>query len=89
VDIPRYPVEFSPESGAAIDEYSKDCHPRLKELVTEMLEWDPRPASQRRTMPIEDPANEGKCFGFRIFNFDVQWEVRGFGIFVREIVGMA
>lgn len=87
-EIPRYSVEFSPESSAAIDEYSKSCHPRLKELVTEMLEWDPRPLSQRQSTPIEDPANEGKRFAFRIFNFDVQWEVRKFGIFVIQIVGM-
>lgn len=87
-EIPRYSVEFSPESSAAIDEYSKTCHPRLKELVTEMLEWDPRPLSQRQSMPIEDPANEGKRFAFRIFNFDVQWEVRKAGIFVREILGI-
>jgi tRNA-Thr(GGU) m(6)t(6)A37 methyltransferase TsaA len=85
-EIPRYAVSFSPESLQSIEEYSKTRHPRLKEFITEMLEWDPRPTSQRRTMVIDDPKCEGMRFGFRIFDFDVQWEIRERGIFVRELV---
>jgi hypothetical protein len=51
-----------------------------------MLEWDPRPTSQRRAMPIEDPAQEGRRFGFRVLEFDVRWEIRAGGIRVLEIV---
>jgi tRNA-Thr(GGU) m(6)t(6)A37 methyltransferase TsaA len=85
-EIPRYPVTFSPECLQSLDEYSKDRHPRLKELITEILEWDPRPTSQRRSMKIESPECEGMRFGFRIFDFDVQWEIRERGVFVRELV---
>ncbi len=85
-EIPCYSVEFSPESRQSIENYSQTRHPRLKELIKEMLEWDPRPTSQRRAMPIENPECEGMRFGFRIFDFDVQWEVRNGGILVRELV---
>lgn len=85
-EIPRYNVEFSPESLSAIDVLSEDRHPRLKELIQEMLEWDPRPTSQRRAMPVESPDADGKGFGFRLFDFDVQWEIRSRGIYVREII---
>ena len=87
-EIPKYPVEFSLESLAQIQTYSRTHGPRLKELIEEMLQWDPRPASQRRGMPIESPATEGMRFGFRILDFDVQWEVRRGALFVRELVAL-
>jgi hypothetical protein len=37
-------------------------------------------------MKIESPECEGMRFGFRIFDFDVQWEIRERGVFVRELV---
>jgi tRNA-Thr(GGU) m(6)t(6)A37 methyltransferase TsaA len=89
-DIPRYSVEFTPEAlealAAARVAARAAAHPRLRELVTQMLEWDPRPTSQRRAMPIGDPANEGRRFGFRVLDFDVRWEIRGGGIRVLEMV---
>lgn len=83
--IPRYPVSFSEESLRAIEHHSVD-HPNLKELLTEMLEWDPRPTPQRATMPIEDPAHQGKEFCFRLLNFDVQYQIKDSGFFVIKLV---
>lgn len=85
-EIPRYAVEFSPEALQALSAPLAAGHPRLRELVTQMLEWDPRPTSQRRAMPIEAPANEGRRFGFRVLDFDVRWEIRGGGIRVLGIL---
>jgi tRNA-Thr(GGU) m(6)t(6)A37 methyltransferase TsaA len=85
-EIPRYAVEFAPEALETLRAAPSGAHPRLTDLVTQMLEWDPRPTSQRRAMPIEDPAQEGRCFGFRVLEFDVRWEIRAGGIRVLEIV---
>lgn len=81
--IRRYGVSFS-ERALKVIESQND--PRLKALIEEMLSWDPRPTSQRRAMPIEDPATEGKIFGFRIFSYDVQWEVRAQEIAVVDLI---
>jgi hypothetical protein len=37
-------------------------------------------------MPIEDPASEGKCFGFRVRDYDVQWVVRTGGVYVTALL---
>jgi len=80
--IKRYPVEFSPRSLEIIQE---DANPRLKALVSEMLSWDPRPTSQRRAMPLEDKQTQGKVFGFRLFDYDIQWQARGSEIYVVDM----
>jgi tRNA-Thr(GGU) m(6)t(6)A37 methyltransferase TsaA len=85
-EIPRYKVEFSPESLAVIE---RSEQPRLLSLITQMLEWDPRPTSQRRGMPIEDDASQGMKFGFRVMSYDVKWEIRDRAIYVRELVAVS
>ena len=84
-EIPRYRVEFSIESQERLDREATPLHPRIQNLIAQMLEWDPRPTSQRRAMPIEDPLSEGLRFGFRILDFDVQWEIRKSGIRVIDL----
>lgn len=85
-EIARYPVIFSPKSLAILAELSPEKFPRLKELIEQMLAWDPRPTSQRRAMPIEDDKSAGLQFGFRISDFDVQWQIRGEGIYVLDVL---
>ena len=75
-EIPKYAVEFSPESLSALQKYSERRHPRSRELILQILEWDPRPRSQRAAMPIESPETEGKTFDIRILDFDVKWKVK-------------
>ncbi len=84
-EIPRYQVEFSIESQERLNREATPSHPRIQNLIAQMLEWDPRPTSQRRAMPIEDPLSEGLRFGFRILDFDVQWEIRNSGIRVIDV----
>ncbi len=83
-NIRKYTVSFSEdcESSLAIE-------PSLRALVQQTLAWDPRPTPQRRTMPIEDPATEGKTFGFRLGGHEVQWEVRDGGIRVKCLSKLA
>lgn len=75
-EIDRYPVTFSPQSRDALDAFSVGPYSRLKILVEQMLEWDPRPTSQRRAKPLRVPGSEGAKFAFRVLEFDVHWEIR-------------
>lgn len=84
-EIPKYLVEFSEESLKKIESFSAR-HPQLRLLISQMLEWDPRPTSQRRAMPIESEKTQGMAFAFRILEFDVRWEIRNHGIFVTDLV---
>lgn len=83
-EITRYPVEFSPGSLAVIS--TPSAHPNLQALIREILEWDPRPTSQRRTMPIGAEGTDGMIFAFRLLQWDVRWQIRGNGILVLELL---
>lgn len=83
-EIPQYSVHFSAESLKTIEEHSKE-NPRLKMLLTQVLEYDPRPTPQRAKMPIEDKINEGREFWFRILQFDVQWKIQNQSIYVIQL----
>ncbi|MBC7537662.1 MAG: tRNA (N6-threonylcarbamoyladenosine(37)-N6)-methyltransferase TrmO [Bacteriovorax sp.] len=84
--IPHYPVHFSSESELIIEEVSLTRHPGFGKLLFEMLQWDPRPTSQKRTYPIEDSKNDGMQFGFHCLDFDVKWRIENKGIYVLELV---
>jgi tRNA-Thr(GGU) m(6)t(6)A37 methyltransferase TsaA len=76
--IPKYKITFEP--GCL-----NDVRPGFKELVEQVLEWDPRPRSQRKAIPIENPENNGKEFAFRIGDYDVRWKIENKTIHVIRI----
>ncbi|MDZ4663069.1 MAG: tRNA (N6-threonylcarbamoyladenosine(37)-N6)-methyltransferase TrmO [Pseudomonadota bacterium] len=84
--IPKYPVTFSSRSLSAIKQSATSQHPDLKELLVQMLELDPRPTSQRQALPIIEPESEGRKFAFRLFDFDVQWQIVDQGIHVVDLI---
>lgn len=86
-EIVRYPVRFTETSLQALENH-RLRHPRLRELIEEMLGFDPRPTSQRRASPIHDPSSEGLKFAFRILDLDVQWEVHNFGLRVFSVIDL-
>jgi len=81
-EITRYPVEFSPESESSL--VKEEAH--LRRLLEEVLSWDPRPRSQRETMPIEAQESEGKIFRFRMIGFDVEWQIAKGRILVLQLL---
>ena len=87
--IPRYPVTFSEQSLEQIQslnsKYQHFSKNGLKALIEQMLSFDPRPTSQRASLPLENPEQEGHPFAFRMLDFDVKWEIRNKGIFVKEL----
>lgn len=72
--IQRTEVEFSEEALRSIVE-REERRPRLRELITEMLSLDPRPAFQKRRMPPSSPEAQGTRYGFALHEFDVKWEI--------------
>jgi tRNA-Thr(GGU) m(6)t(6)A37 methyltransferase TsaA len=83
--IMRTEVEFTPESLSAIARHEAQ-YPQLKPMIAEMLSLDPRPAFQKRRMPPESPEAQGTRFGFRLFEFDVKWEIRNGRFAVLDVV---
>lgn len=87
--IERFPVSFSPESLATLEKNSATQIPQLRELIEQMLSWDPRPASQREAMPLTAPEHEGRIFRFRVSRYDVEWQVQSGGIYVKQLIDEA
>jgi tRNA-Thr(GGU) m(6)t(6)A37 methyltransferase TsaA len=84
--IKRTPVEFSDKAIQSITEKSMQGYPNLKELIIGMLELDPRPAFQKRNLPSESPEAEGTCYGFRLFDFDVKWQIKQQVFIVLDVI---
>lgn len=74
--IEKFAVTFTSQSLDSITRHEK-TKPDLKKIIIEMLELDPRPASQKRKMPAHDAESEGLRFAFTLFDVDVKWEIRG------------
>jgi tRNA-Thr(GGU) m(6)t(6)A37 methyltransferase TsaA len=93
-DIPRFEVRFA-EQCLSFFESRKDMEldpdlagrtaEELLSLIIQTLEWDPRPTSQRRAMPIGAATSEGLAFGFRFLGIEVKWEIRQGGILVTAL----
>ena len=84
--IARTEVELSPAAVQFME--SVDCvqYPRLRELILEMIELDPRPASQKRKAPTDHPDSEGTYYGIQILDFDVRWKIQKGRFYIYEII---
>lgn len=84
-EIQKYPVSFSPASAEKIRAHSSALLPNFQTFLAETLAWDPRPISQRQTMPLASPQCHGKIFRFRVAGFDVEWQATDNGIQVLDL----
>ncbi len=89
-EIPKYPVHFAAEADAQLKEAAVRNkkwvrNGSLPELLTEILELDPRPLSQKKLHPIDSKESENLPFAFRFLDFDVRWRIQNSGIFVDEL----
>jgi tRNA-Thr(GGU) m(6)t(6)A37 methyltransferase TsaA len=84
--IARTEVEFTEPALRAIDLKGEGRYPQLRAMIVEMLSLDPRPAFQKRRMPPEASSAQGTRYGFRLFEFDVKWEIRGGKFAVLDLV---
>ena len=81
-EIEKFTVKFS---ESALETLASHPYPRFKELLTQMLEWDPRPTSQRRAAPIFAEKSEGMRFAFRVMDSDIHWRIHARTIEVTEV----
>ena len=98
--ISRIEVEFSEEAEVALAlRLSREPvsgsgllgasgYTNLKALIVEMLELDPRPAFQKRQMSSQNPKAHGTRYGFKLFDFDVKWEIRDGKFWVLDLVNL-
>ncbi|MEN8253912.1 MAG: tRNA (N6-threonylcarbamoyladenosine(37)-N6)-methyltransferase TrmO [Verrucomicrobiota bacterium] len=59
-------VEFSPEAERAVQALENESRPALRQLVCDMLAFNPRPAYQ--------PDDPDRVFGTRIFDLEIRWK---------------
>ncbi len=86
-EIPRTPVLFEPQALAQVETFARETGTEaLRTMIEEVLELDPRPASQKRKLPPTDPEAEGARFGFELMHLDVRWVIRGGEFHVYEVV---
>jgi tRNA-Thr(GGU) m(6)t(6)A37 methyltransferase TsaA len=88
--IEKFSVEFTETATLAIARHERRLRAEnptidVRRIVVEMLELDPRPASQKRKMPPGEEGSEGLRFAFTLFDFDVKWEIRGRTFVVLDI----
>jgi tRNA-Thr(GGU) m(6)t(6)A37 methyltransferase TsaA len=69
-------ITFSPDAEAQIT-WQLRHHPLFKELITQVLQQDPRPAYQR--------AADGRTYGVRLFDLNIRWQVNNGIIRVLDI----
>lgn len=81
-EIDRFAVTFSDGCLLGVEE-------RTQHLIRQMLEWDPRPTSQRKASPLAAAESQGLRFAFRVLDFDVKWEVRDGQPHVLELVRLS
>ncbi|MEK2644311.1 tRNA (N6-threonylcarbamoyladenosine(37)-N6)-methyltransferase TrmO [Bdellovibrio sp. BCCA] len=75
-DIPRYPVNFTEEAEAEIAKRDPSGEKKLRALIIDILELDPRPAFQKRQLPVEDEKSWGTKYGFDVVGNDIKYEIR-------------
>ena len=80
-DSPPEPVNtvgFSEAAGRAIETLESEQRPALRQLIADMLAYNPRPAYQS-----DDP---NRTFGTRIFDLDIKWSQSGNTVTVLKVV---
>lgn len=85
-EIPRYPVEFSSESLAVIEQDANKLTPNFKTMIEEILSLDPRSISQKKAMPFLANETQGAIFRFRLSEYDVEWQVLNGKAFVMKLI---
>ncbi len=81
--IMKFPVEFSRDSEKDLKNLPDST--KLKKLIVQILQLDPRPAFQKRKFPAGDEKSLGKKYGFDLLKYDVKFELTIDGFSVQSI----
>jgi tRNA-Thr(GGU) m(6)t(6)A37 methyltransferase TsaA len=87
-NIERTTVEWSDEGIRSLSELTwSEVEPKeFQALATEVLSLDPRPAFLARKNPKGDPSSLGRRYGFRLYDYDVKWEITKEGFRIHRVV---
>ncbi len=77
--------EFSEEAEAEILRRDPDGKKSLRAFIIDVLELDPRPAFQKRQLPMEEESSWGTRYGFDLLGNDVKYEIREDGFWVYAV----
>ena len=87
--IERVAVVFNPLAEASLLKLTEQAEAPpssvLRDLIVEILELDPRPAFQRRQLPVSAQANEGLGFGIAVLGFEVKYQIKDQGFLVVSV----
>jgi len=70
-------VEFAPDAERTAQQLQNQARPALKEIIRDMLAYNPRPAYQ--------DADPDRVYGTRLFDLDIRWRQEGKIVTVVEI----
>lgn len=84
--IPKYSLDFSELALQQLGQLDPQGERKLKNLIQDVVELDPRPAFQKRKNPIGESASVGLKYGIDILEFDVKYEITPTGILVTAII---
>lgn len=71
-------VDFADHLGAFFDA-RVNIYPQLKHIITEILQYDPRPAYQAA-------GQDGRQYSMKLYDFDVKWQLREGRVWVSDII---
>ncbi len=84
--IPRYEVVFSDKALIDISNHDVENTQKLKQMILDIVELDPRPAFQKRKTPVGCLESVGLRFGIDILNYDVKYELSENGFIILEVL---
>lgn len=83
--IARYPVSFKASAEEEIRTLDLGGERNLRSMIIEVLELDPRPAYQKRQLPIGSSEARGSKFGIELIGFEVKYEITDTGLLVTRV----
>lgn len=86
IPIKRYTVQVSELAQQEMTEISLQLGEDFQARAISMLELDPRPAFQKRKIPVEKIENNGKKFGLSVLNYDVKYEILNDGFLITRVL---
>jgi tRNA (adenine37-N6)-methyltransferase len=86
IPITKYTIKVSDKAENKFTEYDPTNLIGLKRMALGIIELDPRPASQKRKIPVIDLSNNGRRFGIDVLEFDVKYEILNQGFLITDII---
>jgi len=86
IPVPRYSVTFSDDAQQDLKKWDPELKNNLKSQIIAMIELDPRPAFQKRKIPMNQESSFGKKFGIDIFQYDVKYTIIESGFLITDIL---